>query len=230
MSQMNRGNLDSKYDAKCNFPSRPCLRSDRCFRNVSRHTSWHFKSLLWLRALIHAGSIWKKSNVPEQAPHPPFFSSFFFFYLHKYKCTDLHNCTGTYTQARHPSHVILLGIMPMAKHVTYQKSLWDIARERGGVVVGVCGCVRVCACVLGKFCTFASFWELLVKCKYSTYTGGTKRTTTFICNVLAGAGAAELEKEKKKKKKRKKTKKRRDLWDLMWNCSKGNMPCLLFIV
>lgn len=80
----------------------------------------------------------KKSNVPEPPP-VPFLSS---FYLHKHKCTDLHNRTGTYTQAQHPSHVISLGIMPMAKHVTYQKSLWDIARERGGVVV-VCVCVCV---------------------------------------------------------------------------------------
>lgn len=62
------------------------------------------------------------------ATPPPSLSSLFFI------CTstnvDLHNHTGTYTQARHPSHVISLGIMPMAKHVTYQKSLWDIARER----------------------------------------------------------------------------------------------------
>ena len=93
-----------------------------------------------------SNSRWKyleKINVPGPLLSPFLLFYFFFFsYLHKHKCTDLQNRTGTYTQAGHPSHVIALGIMPMAKHVTYQKSLWDIARERGGVV-----CVSVCVCV-----------------------------------------------------------------------------------
>lgn len=121
-----------------------------------RHTSWysvilcHGYVLLFMLKIL--GTI--------KCAHAPF--RFCFFSLLKNKCTHTHaqslsvTHTDTHiytTQARHSCHVILLGIMPTAKHVTYKKSLRHREGERE------------------KLCTFVSLWELLVKCKYSAYTG-----------------------------------------------------------
>lgn len=95
-----------------------------------RHTSWysvilcHGYVLLFMLKIL--GTI--------KCAHAPFR----FFSLLKNKCT--HTCTVSLshtdthiytTQARHSCHVILLGIMPTAKHVTYKKSLRHRERERG---------------------------------------------------------------------------------------------------
>lgn len=76
----------------------------------------HHTSLLRLRAPIHAENTWNNQMC---------FLFFLFFYtstnVQTYTIARTH--TLTQTQARHSCHVILLGIMPTAKHVTYQKSL-----------------------------------------------------------------------------------------------------------
>lgn len=122
-----------------------------------RHTSWysvilcHGYVLLFMLKIL--GTI--------KCAHAPFRFFFVFFpstqeqmHTHMHSLSLSHTHTRIYTtQARHSCHVILLGIMPTAKHVTYKKSLRHREGERE------------------KLCTFVSLWELLVKCKYSAYTG-----------------------------------------------------------
>lgn len=52
-------------------------------------------------------------------------------HMHSLSLSHTHTDTHIYTtQARHSCHVILLGIMPTAKHVTYKKSLRHREGER----------------------------------------------------------------------------------------------------
>lgn len=99
--------------------------------------------------------------------HAPF--SFFSTQAQMHRHAQSHTHThALITQARHSCHVILLGIMPTAKHVTYQKSLRQSERAR--------------------LCTFVSLWELLVKCKYSAHTGNMKFSfcSYLQCTVVWG--------------------------------------------
>lgn len=171
------------------------MRSHGCIRNTSSsYFSALCNPLLRLRAPIHAENTWNNQMC--------FLSFFFSTQAQMYRHTQSHAHTLTQTQARHSCHVILLGIMPTAKHATYQKSLWDTARERERE--------RGTEREREKFCTFASLWELLVKCKYSTYTENMKCS----CYSYCGVGAVDSEGKEKKKE-------ACDVWDLMWNCSEG---------
>lgn len=144
-----------------------CLRMQPCdyIRNTSLSCfSALFNTLLRLRAPIHAENTWNNQMCTC--------SLFLFFYssTNAQTCTITHTHTrrALITQARHSCHVILLGIMPTAKHVTYQKSLRQSERAR--------------------LCTFVSLWELLVKCKYSAHTGNMKFSfcSYLQCTVVWG--------------------------------------------
>lgn len=163
----------------------------------SSYFSALYNSLLWLRASIHAENTWNNQMCTCSL-------SLFFLppstraQMHRHAQSHTHPLAHN-TQTRHSCHVISLGIMPTAKHVTYQKSLRhsESERKREGE----------------KFCTFVSLWELLVKSEYSSlHTLGTwDLAATVICNVVWCGGSQFWERKKRET---------RDLWDLMWNCSK----------
>ena len=149
----------------------------------------------------------------------PFFSFRLFFLIHRAQIhrhvqshsQHTHPQTHTHaTQARHSYHVIWLGIMPTARHVTYQKSLrqservreWKRKREGDS----------------------AHLWEFLVKCEYSAYTGNMKFScySYLQCSVVWGLWFWEKRKEKERK---------RDTWSLRSNvelfCGTCHVYCSL---
>lgn len=123
-----------------------------------------------------------------QAPFLFFFFPYSSTNAQTYTISLSHTHKDTHTQARHSCHVILLGIMPTAKHVTYQKSLRQ--SERGGERERE----------WERFCTFASLWELLVKCKYSTYAGKVKCSCYSYLQCTVVWGLSILRRRKKKNK------------------------------
>lgn len=152
------------------------------------HTSQPHNSALRLRAPIHAENTWNNQMCTCSL-------SFLFFYssthVHTHTRARTHTSERTHTsQARHSCHVILLGIMPTAKHVTYQKSPRQSEREGE------------------RLCTLVSLWELLlVGRKYSTHTCN-MRFGCCSCQLCSVWGQWILRKGGT-----------RDLWDVMWNCS-----------
>lgn len=142
-------------------------------------------------------SCWKyleQSNV-HMLPFVFFFSTQeqMHTHMHSLSLTHTHNHTHIYTtQARHSCHVILLGIMPTAKHVTYKKSLRHRERERGRN----CAHLSVCESSLSSVSTVHT-------------QGAGDLAATVICKCSAVWGQSILRKNQT-----------RDLWDLMWNCSK----------
>lgn len=123
--KQNSVNCDVPLSAKSDFPSCLRMRSHDCFRNTSSsYFSALCNSLLWLRASIHAENTWNNQMCTCSL-------SFFFStqaQMHRRAHTRTHSLRAT--QTRHSCHVILLGIVPTAKHVTYQKSLRQ--SERAG--------------------------------------------------------------------------------------------------
>lgn len=192
--------------------------------------SWPYRKHVLLVILLNSAlyfpatatcsySCWKyleQSNVHGL----PFFSS-----AHRHKCTETH----THTLACAHSHTGTT-FMPcdLARHYASSQTchLPEISlrrrereRERG---IG-----RGRERGREKFCTFASLWELLVKCKYSTYTGNMK----FSCCSYPQCSAVRGQTIKVFLFKINKYKKG-DMWctrpnvELFW----GSMSCLLFIV
>lgn len=140
---------------------------------------------------------------------------FFSFFLLKHKCTDVHNFSlslSLHTQ-RHTYTGTTFMPCDLARHYANGQTChlpeiseieWERERER----------VSERKWERERFCTFASLWELLVKCKYSTYAGKVKCScySYLQCTVVWGLSIL-------RRKKRKETRETRDLWDLMWNCS-----------